>query len=50
MDVIEGFVPLGDEILEQLGGNVDAICGLPVGTAGTLMGIAKSFKDRGVDF
>ena len=47
-DVIEGFVPLGDEILQQLDGKVDAICDT-VGTAGTLMGIAKSFKDRGVD-
>ena len=48
MDVIEGFVPLGDEILQQLNGKVDAICDT-VGTAGTLMGIAKSFKNKGVD-
>ena len=33
---------------QQLDGNIDAICDT-VGTAGTLMGIAKSFKDRGVD-
>ncbi len=43
-DVIEGFVPLGDEILQQLNGDVDAICDT-IGTAGTLMGIAKSFKN-----
>ena len=42
-DVIEGFVPLGEEILNQLGGDIDAICDT-VGTAGTLMGIAKAFK------
>ena len=46
MDVIEGFVPLGDEILKQLDGKVDAVCDT-IGTAGTLMGIAKSFKDNG---
>lgn len=45
-DVIEGFVPLGDEILEQLDKDVDAICDT-IGTAGTLMGIAKSFKNVG---
>jgi len=47
-DVIEGFVPLGDEILQQLDGKVDAICDT-IGTAGTLMGIAKSFKDKEVN-
>ena len=47
-DVIEGFVPLGDEILQQLDGKVDAICDT-IGTAGTIMGIAKSFKDKGVN-
>lgn len=47
-DVIEGFVPLGEEILQQLDGKVDAICDT-IGTAGTLMGIAKSFKDKGVN-
>ena len=45
-DVIEGFVSLGDEILEQLDKDVDAICDT-IGTAGTLMGIAKSFKNVG---
>ena len=48
IDVIEGFVPLGDEIIQQLDGKVDAICDT-IGTAGTLMGIAKSFKDKGVN-
>ena len=42
-DVIEGFIPLGEEILDQLNGNVDAVCDT-VGTAGTLMGIAKALK------
>ena len=45
-DVIEGFVPLGDEILQQLDKDVDAVCDT-IGTAGTLMGIAKSFKSVG---
>jgi len=44
-DVIEGFVPLGEEILDQLGKDIDAICDT-VGTAGTLMGIAKAFKEN----
>lgn len=44
-DVIEGFVPLGQEILDQLGEDIDAICDT-VGTAGTLMGIAKAFKEN----
>ena len=44
-DVIEGFVPLGEEILDQLGEDIDAICDT-VGTAGTLMGIAKAFKEN----
>ena len=42
-DVIEGIIPLGEEILDQLNGNVDAVCDT-VGTAGTLMGIAKALK------
>lgn len=44
-DVIEGFVPLGKEIIDQLGEDIDAICDT-VGTAGTLMGIAKAFKEN----
>ena len=44
-DVIEGFVPLGEEILDQLGEDIDAICDT-VGTAGTLMGIATAFKEN----
>ena len=43
-DVIKGFVPLGEEILDQINGNIDAVCDT-VGTAGTLMGIAKAFKN-----
>ena len=42
-DVIKGFVALGEEILDQINGNIDAVCDT-VGTAGTLMGIAKAFK------
>ena len=43
-DVIKGFVPLGEEILDQINGSIDAVCDT-VGTAGTLMGIAKAFKN-----
>ena len=49
IDVIEGFVPLGDEIIQQLDGKIDAICDT-IGTAGTLMGIANSFKNAGSTF
>jgi cysteine synthase len=42
-DVPEGFIPLGEEILSQLDGNVDAVCDT-IGTSGTLIGIAKAFK------
>ena len=45
-DVIKGFVPLGYEILDQLDGNIDAVCDT-VGTAGTIMGIATAFKNAG---
>jgi cysteine synthase A len=47
-DVIQGFIPLGDEIFHQLDGKVDAVCDT-VGTAGTLMGIAKSFESKGMN-
>ena len=47
-DVIEGFVPLGEEIIKELGGDIDAVCDT-IGTAGTLMGMAKSFKNAGSD-
>ena len=43
-DVIKGFVPWGEEILDQINGSIDAVCDT-VGTAGTLMGIAKAFKN-----
>ena len=43
-DVIKGFIPLGEEILDQINGSIDAVCDT-VGTAGTLMGIAKAFKN-----
>lgn len=44
-DVIKGFENLGREIIEQLEGHsVDAVCDT-VGTAGTLMGIAKAFSN-----
>ncbi len=42
-DVIKGFIPLGEEILKQVKGNINAVCDT-IGTAGTLMGIAKAFK------
>ena len=47
-DVIKGFISLGDEILNQIESKVDAVCDT-VGTAGTLMGIAQSFKNNGIN-
>ena len=42
-DVIEGFIPLGEEILDQLNGNIDAVCDT-VGTAGS------GFNSKDYDF
>jgi cysteine synthase A len=42
-DVPEGFVALGDEILAQLDGRVDAVCDT-MGTSGTLIGMARAFQ------
>ncbi len=43
-DVPTGFVSLGEEILAQLDGKVDAVCDT-IGTSGTLIGIARAFKE-----
>lgn len=44
-DVINGFEGLGKEIIQQLEGfSIDAVCDT-IGTAGTLMGIAKAFNN-----
>lgn len=45
-DVIEGFQPLGRELLEQAGGRLDAFCG-GVGTAGMLMGVSRALQAAG---
>jgi len=45
-DVPEGFVALGDEILAQLEGRVDAVCDA-IGTSGTLIGMARAFERAG---
>lgn len=44
-DAKKGYRMIGVEILEQLGGRLDAFCG-GVGTAGMLMGVAGELKRR----
>ena len=44
--VLNHYSQTGNEILKELDGDIDAVCDT-IGTAGTLMGIAKSFKDAG---
>lgn len=42
-DMVAGYESLGEEILEQTGGTIDAFCGA-VGTAGMLVGAARALK------
>jgi len=45
-DALTGYEELGEEVIEQTGGRVDAFCAA-VGTAGMLMGAARALR-RGV--
>lgn len=45
-DVVTGYEALGREILDQAGTPIAAFCG-SVGTAGMLMGVARSFRKAG---
>lgn len=42
-DAAKGYEKLGEELLEQLGGRIDAFCGA-VGTAHMLMGVARVLR------
>lgn len=42
-DALPGYASMGEEILQQAGGEITAFCGA-VGTAGMLMGVAKVLK------
>lgn len=45
-DMVDGYRRLGEELFEQLGGEVDAYVGY-VGTAGSFLGITRALADRG---
>ncbi len=45
-DVVKGYEPLGQELLDQVKGPIHAFCG-GVGTAGMLMGVARAFRRVG---
>jgi cysteine synthase A len=45
-DMVDGYRRLGEELFEQLGGEVDAYVGY-VGTAGSFLGITSALADRG---
>src|SRR3954453_9070863 len=45
-DAIRGYMGIGDELLQQTGGRIDAFCGA-VGTGGMLRGVARALRDAG---
>ena len=45
-DALDGYMKIGEELLEQTGGAIDAFCG-GVGTAGMLMGVSRALKAGG---
>jgi cysteine synthase len=45
-DIILGFERMGDEIIEQIDGPIDAFCD-SVGTAGSLLGVRGAFQKAG---
>ncbi len=45
-DVVKGYEPLGQELVEQTGGRMHVFCG-SVGTAGMLMGVARALRRAG---
>jgi len=44
-DAIKGYRVMGNEIISQVGGPVDAFCGA-VGTAGMIMGVSAALKEE----
>ena len=47
-DSLTGYGKIGEELLQQLDGQLDAFCG-GVGTAGMLMGVSRALRDAGSD-
>jgi cysteine synthase len=45
-DAIQGYMGIGQELLEQTGGRIDAFCGA-VGTGGMLRGVWQAFRNAG---
>ncbi len=45
-DAIRGYMAIGDELLQQTGGKIDAFCGA-VGTGGMLRGVSRALRDAG---
>ena len=45
-DVVEGYAPMGRELLEQLGTGITAFCGA-VGSGGMLVGVSRALKEGG---
>lgn len=43
IDSLDGYAKIGEELLQQLGGQIDAFCG-GIGTGGMLMGVANVLK------
>jgi cysteine synthase A len=42
-DAIAGYIPIGEEVLSQLGTGIDVFCAA-VGTAGMLVGVSRALK------
>lgn len=47
-DILNGFAKLGEELLVQLDGKIDAFCD-SVGTGGSLVGVRRALRDAGLD-
>jgi cysteine synthase A len=47
-DSLRGYAQIGQELLRQVDGTIDAFCG-GVGTAGMLMGVSGTLHDAGID-
>ncbi|HEX6813200.1 MAG TPA: cysteine synthase family protein [Planctomycetota bacterium] len=46
LDAIDGYAGIGEELLEQTGGRLDAFCGA-VGTGGMLRGVIRALREGG---
>jgi cysteine synthase A len=45
-DAVQGYMGIGQELLQQTAGRIDAFCGA-VGTGGMLRGVARALRDAG---